>query len=401
MNITINELMECLGCKKYPERWNDIYAEALEMLNSGANPLLRVEYYDLLHEKYGVFESTLEVYKKAAAMIAESEELSLFLCLLCRALRDRATIQRDIAQMELPEAPEGEDTLPYDMLTALSMCQSYDAFYEQLKKHNVPQDILEESMRIPERCVEINRRRSNRPRLTNFDWYQHAYDGRLYRIGRLQLEFPLSMPNAYRLFESKDGELIALANMQIHKSGIPLGSFGAEDEEGSFSATYEETESAYIGHPFDKNGYVSPEKVTLQKSEWGVKLTGGDRLVNLHIPPDEPFGEEIVDDAIARSREFLKNCYPEYNYKAFLCASWLLDTTLVELLGEDANISKFCKRFIPFRMKSNGKAPFNFVFKRYGDIKIEELPENSRLQKILKKHYLDGKAIYDTHGVFF
>jgi hypothetical protein len=303
--------------------------------------------------------------------------------------------------MELPEAPEGEDTLPYDMMTALSMCQSYDAFYEQLKKHNVPQDILEESMKIPERCVEINRKRSGRPRLTSFDWYQHAYDGRLYRIGRLQLEFPLSMPNAYRLFESKDGEYVALANMQVHSSGIPLGSFGAEDEEGAFTATYEETESAYIGHPFDKNGYVSPEKVTLQKSEWSVKLTGGDRLVNLHIPPDEPFGEEIIDDAIARSREFLKNCYPEYHYKAFLCASWLLDTTLVELLGEDANISKFCKRFIPFRMKSNGKAPFNFVFKRYGDIKIEELPENSRLQKILKKHYLDGKAIYDTHGVFF
>ena len=82
MNITINELMDRLGCKKYPERWNDIYAEALEMFNSGANPLLRVEYYDLLHEKYGVFENTLEVYKKAAAMIAESEELSLFLCLL-------------------------------------------------------------------------------------------------------------------------------------------------------------------------------------------------------------------------------------------------------------------------------------------------------------------------------
>ena len=80
------------------------------------------------------------------------------------------------------------------------------------------------ALRIPERCVEMHRDSSGRPRLTNFDWYQLAYDGRLYRVGRLQLEFPLAMPNAYRLFENKSGDTVALANMQVHKSGIPLGS---------------------------------------------------------------------------------------------------------------------------------------------------------------------------------
>ena len=401
INYSIEALMSRLGCEKYPQRWNDIYAEALEIYNKGENPLLRQEFYDSLHEKYGVFETTLDLYKKAAAMIAQNEELSLFFCILCRALRDRATIQKDIAQMQIPSAPEGEDILPYEMMTALSLCQSYDAFYLQMREHNVPDDILFESLRIPERCVEMHRDSSGRPRLTNFDWYQLAYDGRLYRVGRLQLEFPLAMPNAYRLFENKSGDTVALANMQVHKSGIPLGSYAAEDEEGSFTATYEETDDSYIGHPFDEKGYILPEKISLPKSEWSIKLQGGAPLVGLHIPPKSTFTDEVVEEAITRSRQILAECYPEYKYKAFFCASWLLDPTLVDLLGDDANISKFCKRFIPFRMRSVGKSPFNYVFKCSGEPKLEALPENSRLQRILKQFYIDGKAIYDTHGVFF
>ena len=401
INYQIDELMSRLGCKKFPERWREIYDDAKNMLEEGANPLLSPEYYTSLHEKYGVFESTLDTYKNAAIMIAEKEELSLFFCLLCRALKDRATIQRDIAQMEIPNAPEGEDILPYDMMTALSMCQSYDAFYEQMHSHSVPDDILFESLKIPERCVEMHQRRSGRPRLTSFDWYQHAYDGRLYRVGRLQLEFPLRMPGMYKVFESKSGELIALANQKLHRDGFALGSRGYEDEEGSFTATIEETDDAFIGYPFDYSGHVKLEKVTLKKTDWAVKLSGGDLLVGLHIPPDEPFGDEVVEDAITRSRELLKNCYPEYEYKAFFCASWLLDHAIIDLLGKDANTAKFSARFLTFGVKSAGTSTFNFVFRSPSDIKIEELPENSRLQRILKKHYLDGKAIYDMHGIFF
>lgn len=401
ITYTLEELTSRLGCTKFPERWRDIYDDAKSMLENDENPLLHPEYYDHLHEKYGVFENTLEVYKKAANMIAAKEELSLFFCLLCRALRDRDTIQKDIAQMDVPAAPEGEDTLPYDMMTALSMVQSIPAFYEQMKAHNFPDDILYESLKIPERCVEMHRRRSGRPRLTSFDWYQHAYNGRLFRVGRLQLEFPMGMPGMYRVFESRSGEIVALANQRVHRDGFALGARGYEDEEGSFMAEIEETDNAYIGYPFDHYGHVSKEKITLEKSEWSVKLKAGDPVVSLHIPPDEPFGNDIVEDALDRARELLKNCYPEYKYKAFFCASWLLDHALIDLLGNDANISKFSARFTAFGVKSNGISPFNYVFRRYGDVNIDELPDDTRLRKILKKHYQDGKSIYDMHGVFF
>lgn len=401
ITYTIEELMSRLGCEKFPDRWHNIYDDAKAMLENNENPLLRPEYYDSLHEKYGVFENTLTYYKNAAKMIAAKEELSLFFCLLCRALRDRATIWRDIAEMQIPSAPDGEDTLPYDMMTALSMVQSLPAFYEQMKKHNVPDDILLESLRIPERCVEMHARRSGRPRLTSFDWYQHAYNGRLFRVGRLQLEFPMGMPGMYRVFESRDGELIALANQRVHRDGFALGARGYEDEEGSFTAEIEETSDAYIGYPFDYYGHVSKEKITLMKSDWTVKLTGGDPVVGLHIPPDEPFGRDVVEDALRRSRELLKNHYPEYEYKAFFCGSWMLDHTVVDLLGKESNVANFSSRFITFGVKSAGVSVFNFVFRQTGDVRIDDLPEDTRLRRILKKHYQSGKSIYDMHGVFF
>ena len=400
INYTIDALMQKLGCKKFPERWRNIYDNAVAMLENGENPLLRPEYYDELEEKYHIFRDTLEVYKKAAKMVSEREELSLYLCLICLALRERATIQRDIREMELPEAPEGEDILPYDMLTALAICQSTPDVYQKLYDHNMPNDLLTEALRVPVFCVESHLA-NGRPRLTSFDWYQHAYDGKLYRIGRLQIEFPLYMPDLYRVFENDKGELISFANLRVHRDGYPLGSLHCEDEEGAFTADITETEDAYIGYPHDTYGRISHEAVTLKKSEWKVKLKGGDPLVALHIPRGKEFAPENVEDALNQTKKILAEHYPEYQYKGFFCGSWLLDNQLVDILGEEANISKFCKRFLPFGVKSNGNAPFGYVFQRPTDTPLEDLPENTRLQRALKKHYLEGGAIYDTHGVFF
>ena len=404
VSYDINTLASRLGCKKIPERWNHIYAEAVSIYENGENPLLRPEYYDELHKKYKVFANTLPYYKKAAELISKNEELSLFFCLICRALHDRDVILNDLAALSFPQAPEGEDSLPYDMLTALAICQSYPDLYDKMKVKNIPDDIVFDTLKISEKCVELHLS-EGRPRLSSFDWYQLAYDGMLFRIGRLQVEFPLSAPNLYKIFENRNGDIISLANMKVHRDGFALGAFHYEDEDGAFSAEITETEDAFIGYPFDSFGHISKNNITLPKTEWSVKIKSGDKMVGLHIPPGgEPFGDDVVEKTIADSREFMKKYFPEYEYKAFFCASWLVDPTLSTLLGNDANISKFGKRLIPHSVNSAGKSPFVYVYHIYENhagIDVKALPEKSRLQKLLKKHYLDGNAIYDMHGFFF
>ena len=77
-----------------------------------------------------------------------------------------------------------------------------------------------------------------------------------------------------------------------------------------------------------------------------------------------------------------------------------MDDLLIDLLGEDKNISKFCKRFYTIGSKSAGRGVFHFVFNRANtsDVVYEELPENTTLERKLKQLYIGGKAIYEFLG---
>ncbi|MBR2615747.1 MAG: hypothetical protein IKC69_03625, partial [Clostridia bacterium] len=78
--------------------------------------------------------------------------------------------------------------------------------------------------------------------------------------------------------------------------------------------------------------------------------------------------------------------------------SWLLSPVLNEVLGEEAKISRFSSLYTRFPRKNAGKAPFSYVFPMGYD-SLESLPEDTRLRRALKKHYLEGGFVYDTSGI--
>ena len=51
--------------------------------------------------------------------------------------------------------------------------------------------------------------------------------------------------------------------------------------------------------------------------------------------------------------------------------------------------------------KTEGKSVFTFIFLKPEDTKLQELPEDTRLMRAVKKHYLDGGFIYEHGGLFF
>ena len=405
MELTLATLMERLGVKRYPDRWNEFFDEVVEDIKKNGCLLAESSYYQKLHDDYDVLTNLLDVYKQAADEIKADPDCLLFFALLRRAMKDRGKIRSDLAALDMPK---GETyCLKYAAIPSLIMCESIPKFYADMKARNVPADIFEDSIKNAERVTENYMKNHNgEVGFPNFDWHQLLYDGRLFRVRRLQLEFPFSFLGIYRVYESNSGEIVALAhNIPVHKSGMPLGSLFFEDDTDSFNAVIEETEDAYIGHPFDEYGKIKREKITLKKDEWTVKLKAGDPVVSLHIPRGEKFDDATVQDTIDYSREFMDKCYPDYNNKAFFCASWLLDKQIEDLMGAESNIAKFGNRYQRMHYKDPGTGAIGFVFnvgeKKYTPKNIEEAPENTRLEKILKKHYLEGKAIYAPHGFFF
>ena len=399
---TIDALMREAGVTSYPERWRAFYDAVMADYEQNGCSLATPAYYTALDAEYGILGEHLPVFCEAAEAIASRDALARYLALLCHALTDREKIMSDLATLAFPK--DEENSLAVRMLPSLAMMQGVRYADGEMKKKGMPDDVRARALRSIIGCVNGYRMRHNGEYgCFAFDWFQLAYDAKLHVIDSLQIELGFRSMDFFRVYESTSGKIVSLANgFPVHRDGFALGSFRFEDEEGSFVAEFTETDDAYIGYPYDEKGYVCKQKVTLKKSEWHEKLMPGDPVINLHIPSGVPFTPEALDETDAKIRAFLAKYYPEYKYRAFFCGSWLLDPQIGDLLGEDSNIAKFGRRFTPVCNQNDGYGVFRFAFLLPDkNFTFEELPEKTRLQRAVKQHYLNGKAIYGMCGYYF
>jgi len=405
MRITLEELAKKVNCEKYPARWAEIYDSVMDDFEKNGCPLTDPAYYDALHEKYGILTDYLDTYKEAAALVGKNEYLSRFLALIVKMLSGTPDeIKADLKEFSQPKMPDGTNDLATDMLTGLAICSQTPYHFNVLKQRPFPDDIILENLRLPEKGVpHYALRHKGALGYGLIDWFQRTINGRLFRIKRLEIEMFAKFGAKAAVFRNANGDLVTLAHeLPVHKSGNALGSKGYEDEEGSYTAIIEETDATFTGHPFDERGLVNTETVTLKKSEWTKVLENGDPVVSLHIPAEGRLDPETVDETLEATKKFISDYMPDFKYKAFYCHSWLLDPTLGDLLGENSNIVKFGNRFIRQTGKSSGDAVFSFVFLDPGaKDDLAALPEDTRLTKALKYHYIDGKYIHGYFGYFF
>ncbi len=406
MKYTLETLMKEVGCVKYPPRWAEIFDTVMGDFDKNGCPLADPAYYDELQKTYGVFDKHLSVYKAAAAAVAKREDLSRFLSLLAAMVADREHCKADLKELAVPYTPDDAPDIAVNMLTGLALCAALPYTADLVKKRDLPPDIAHYILNIPEAGVDFYRvRHGGVDGFNLIDWFQLSIEARLFRIGRLEIEIGSKFRGKACVFENTKGAHVALAHgIDLHRSGFALGAKHYEDETGAWHAEIEENDTRWRGYSFDGRGFVCREPIELPKSEWRMILAPDDPVISLHIPGDgTPFTPAVIDDTLARTREVMAASFPDVPYKAFTCGSWLLDPQLCDLLGEESNISKFCLRFTPLTRKSQGRDVFSFIFHcpDTANVDIASLPESTRLERALKQHYLDGKAIYELYGYFF
>ncbi len=402
--FTLKELMSALGCVKYPERWEDICEDAFDTLEKGKLSVLSPEYYDELCEKYGTPSIYKDSFKEAAVKISQNKHLSKFLALLCKALEDRENALSDIRGLIMPKSPDGAPDVAYDLLGALAAMSQIPYAYENMKKRNLPKDVIQNTLlRIEYGISTYTERHNGNIGYSSLEWNQRAIDGKIFRVGRLEYDVLFPLNAKVCVFENEHGENIPLAtSVSVHKSGFALGSRHFEDTDGSWTAILEEDAVSWSGYPYDERGYIKKEKIVLSKNDWRIVLSEGDPVIGVHIPAERNLLASEVDESLKMADEFFGKYFPEWKYKAFYCCSWMMDPQLDIMLGPDANITKFRRRFRPLTCKSSGNAVFNFIFKKADmNFSIDELPENTRFERALKEHYKSSKAIYEMQGYFF
>ncbi len=126
----------------------------------------------------------------------------------------------------------------------------------------------------------------------------------------------------------------------------------------------------------------------------------GQTIIEIHIPSDADFSPSAVDESLECAKKFFREYYPEAEDSEYRCDSWLLDSQLKGMLKEGSNIIHFQNRFELLEEGEAGTEFLEWVFHKNdtGDADYAELPEDTSLQRNMKKHLLSGGVFRSVHG---
>ena len=371
--------------------------DEMESFASFSEDLCTPSLIDSLQEKYDLLGDYYAKAREALEKIRKDEAMHLWLETACRYYQKA---DHDHAR-DLP-TPLQDGSLERDFLPLMVMLPTVEDSYDNYRKRGFSH---EETVGFLN-CYKLNlsiveSRILGRPALTSgyFRWLAHYAKCTIFDHGGLNFEMKKASKIGYLFRNKASSELAVLvAREAVHQSGLPLGSAGCEEEEGSFRASFEETSEAYIGHPA-QNFRISKDEIHLSKDEWELICGPDDDVINVHIPRMTDLSPEKVRTAYREAIQIVKKNYPEYAPRILHCSSWLMDPTLSEILGANSRIGQFAAPYIRYPNKSAGKEVFSFVFRPDDAKDLSGLPENTRLERALKKMYLNGEYIYAFTGM--
>ncbi|MBR2615416.1 MAG: hypothetical protein IKC69_01925 [Clostridia bacterium] len=396
--MTLNEIAKEIGVVKYDTIPEGMFAY-YPVPEDRKGELCSLEMIERLQERFEFFGDYFEAAKERWAAVEKDELRKTWIDVASLYMIDNE--YEKITKIPVPEPDRDVPNMAGDLLQLFIHVPSIEAAYDTYIKRGFDHEFaLSVVQRFRGNIRHTSENIMGRPTMIGmyFRWCCLYTKARLFVTGGFNFEvhrFSL----AYIIRNKKTGEILPLSkNDKMHRSGLVLGSAGATDEEGAYEVTFEETEDAYIGHPA-RNSYFTKEKEVFPKSEWEMVMKPGDNSCGIHIPKNADVTPASFRKALDSAREFLKKGYSDCDPKMFTCASWLLSPQLEEVLKPTSNILAFGREFIRYPRKGNGKAPFSFVFPQSFRGPLEELPEDTSLQRALKAKYIAGEAIIDFAGV--
>lgn len=79
--------------------------------------------------------------------------------------------------------------------------------------------------------------------------------------------------------------------------------------------------------------------------ELGDRLPDGQPAWGVHVPETGPLDPDACDRSFARAPEVLRDLAPALAAERWQCRSWILDPGLATVLGPEANLVRFARRF--------------------------------------------------------
>lgn len=132
--------------------------------------------------------------------------------------------------------------------------------------------------------------------------------------------------------------------------------------------------------------------------EYELCESDGKKEIAIHIPSDADLSVETVKHSLSEANVFMNEYYPEYADADRHCVSWLLSPSLFELLPSKSNIRNFALLFQIKDVDQEDESYKLWLFKN-DKIQIKDVPQNTSLQRAVKRFVLAGGKIGAAHGV--
>ncbi len=132
------------------------------------------------------------------------------------------------------------------------------------------------------------------------------------------------------------------------------------------------------------------------------RIQPGDPALHVHIPSDAVLTRERLDASYAQAWRFYSaegapfcgNGPP----KTMVCDSWLLAPALDELLPETSGIRQFAGDYERIRINGENTSFYRWLFRKAVPAPLEELPEDTSLQRAVKVRLAAGGNVGSAWG---
>lgn len=155
----------------------------------------------------------------------------------------------------------------------------------------------------------------------------------------------------------------------------------------------------YFDRGFWTHRQTSLKLFRLGELEYELVLQDGELFVSIHIPSDAVLTKEFILKSVYECKEFISKYYPEYNMAKYVCGTWLLSPNLKEYLKDGSRILQFQEFFEIVNFNEDSKDFMDWLFMKDQNASIMSLPEDTSLQRNVKKALLEGKKIGSAFAV--
>lgn len=142
---------------------------------------------------------------------------------------------------------------------------------------------------------------------------------------------------------------------------------------------------------------ISMVEYRIGELEYEMRMENERHVIDIHIPADADMTVSQLRKSYLESLDFFKKHYTEFIGVDMVCSSWLLAPSLKNVLHENSKILQFQKAFDIRHIEEDSLGFMDWV---YGsrDIPIEELPEDTSLQRNLKLYLRNNGKIEWASG---